>query len=106
HACLLAESKRVNVLFDPLVPVKVAQGVERLGFADLPEVIDYVVLTHNHQDHVLLETLLQLRHKVDTIVVPSNNVGNVADPSLKLLFRKLAFRKVVALDEMETLELD
>jgi L-ascorbate metabolism protein UlaG (beta-lactamase superfamily) len=32
----------------------------------LPDVIDYVVLTHNHQDHVLLETLLQLRPFIRT----------------------------------------
>lgn len=39
--------------------------------SDLPERIDYVVLTHNHADHVLIETLLALRFRVDTIVMPA-----------------------------------
>ncbi|WP_394849408.1 MBL fold metallo-hydrolase [Pendulispora brunnea] len=106
HACILAESRQTSVLFDPLVPHKGVPGLERIGFADLPDTIDYAVITHNHQDHVLLETLLQLRHKIRHLVVPSNSPGSLADPSLKLMFRKLGFRNVIALDEMEALEFE
>jgi len=106
HACVLVQSKRASIMFDPLVPYEVSDGMARFSFADLPERIDWVVLTHNHQDHVVLETLLQLRHKIGAIVVPGNNPGNPADPSLKLLFRKLGFAHVVALDEMESVEID
>jgi L-ascorbate metabolism protein UlaG (beta-lactamase superfamily) len=106
HACILAQSKSVSVLFDPLIPYKVPGGLERLGFDDLPEVIDYAVLTHNHQDHVIFETLLQLRHKIRHLVVPASAPGNPADPSLKLLFRQLGFTSVIALDEMESVEFE
>ena len=41
----------------------------RYTYSDLPDRIDYVVITHNHQDHVLLETLLQLRHQIGTVIV-------------------------------------
>ena len=106
HACILAQSARVSVMFDPLIPSEVPGGLARVGFAALPEVIDYAVLTHNHQDHVLLETLLQLRHKIRRLVVPSSGGGNLADPSLKTMFRQLGFREVIALDELETLEFE
>jgi L-ascorbate metabolism protein UlaG (beta-lactamase superfamily) len=106
HACLLVESKRTSVMFDPIVPYKFGSGMHRYGFEDLPEAIDYVVITHNHQDHAVLETLLQLRHRVRTIIVPSNAPGNLADPSLKLMFRQLGFRDVQSIDELETIDID
>lgn len=106
HACILAETRRVRVLFDPLVPSRSDGDTPRFSFDDLPDVIDYVVITHNHQDHVLLETLLQLRHKVRTVVVPGNNRGSLADPSLRLLFGRLGFRNVVSVEDMESIEFD
>jgi L-ascorbate metabolism protein UlaG (beta-lactamase superfamily) len=106
HACLLIESRRLNVLCDPLIPYKHANGSSRYGFDDLPQVIDYVVLTHNHQDHVLLETLLQLRHRVRHVVVPASAGGSLVDPSLRLLLRHLGFRSVLSLDGLERIEFD
>jgi L-ascorbate metabolism protein UlaG (beta-lactamase superfamily) len=106
HASILVESRRASVMFDPVIPYKHGAGVPRFGFDDLPETIDYVVITHNHQDHVLLETLLQLRHRVKHVVVPSNNPGSLADPSLKLLLRTLGFRDVVSLADLEKVEFD
>jgi len=106
HACILVQSKGVSVLFDPLLPYPQAAGAPRFGFGDLPAVVDYAVITHNHQDHVLIETLLQLRHRIGTVVVPSNSPGNLADPSLKLLFQRLGFRRVVSIGELESIEFD
>jgi hypothetical protein len=34
-----------------------------------------VLITHNHQDHILFETLLQIRHKVSEIIVPRGGSG-------------------------------
>src|SRR6478609_1532164 len=69
--------------------------------AYLPEQIDYVLITHNHQDHVLFETLLQIRHKVKNILVPRSGVGNLQDPSLKLLLERCGFKNVIEIAEME-----
>jgi L-ascorbate metabolism protein UlaG (beta-lactamase superfamily) len=107
HACLLARSARVSVMFDPVVPYKHGSGdLARYGFDDLPDVLDYVVITHNHPDHVALESLLQLRHRIRTLIVPGNTRGSVADPSLKLMFARLGFQNVQTLDDLETVEMD
>ena len=71
----------------------------------MPDVIDYVVLTHNHQDHVLFESLLQLRHKVKHVVCPASNYGFLADPSLKLTLEKLGFSSVYILNDFEKIHI-
>ncbi|HEX7317774.1 MAG TPA: MBL fold metallo-hydrolase [Pyrinomonadaceae bacterium] len=106
HACILIESSETSILFDPLISYKYENGVQRYTYADLPEVIDYVVITHSHQDHCMFETLLQLRHKVRNILVPRNNGGGLADPSLKLILQNVGFKNVVEVDEMETVEVE
>ncbi len=104
HACLLVETENTSVLCDPVVSYQFEDGIARYTFADLPETIDYLLITHNHQDHCMFETLLPIRHKVKTVVVPKNNGGGLADPSLKLLFKAIGFPNVVELDEMEMIE--
>jgi L-ascorbate metabolism protein UlaG (beta-lactamase superfamily) len=106
HACVLFESKEVSVLTDPVISYKHGNGIFRYTYEDLPETVDYVLITHNHQDHCMFETLLQLRHKVKNIIVPKNNGGGLADPSLKFVLQNLGFKQVRELDEMETIEVD
>ncbi|HEX8559977.1 MAG TPA: MBL fold metallo-hydrolase [Pyrinomonadaceae bacterium] len=106
HACVLIESAEASVLIDPLVSYSYPSDIPRYTFADLPETIDYVVITHNHQDHCVFETLLQLRHKTRNVIVPKNNGGGLADPSLKLVLQNIGFRNVRELDEMETFEIE
>jgi len=72
----------------------------------LPETIDYVLITHNHQDHILFETLLRLRRKIKNIVVPKSNGGALQDPSLKLMFEKVGFDNIIELEEMESVEFE
>lgn len=106
HACILIESGGVSVLTDPLISYDYESDVERYSYSDLPDVIDYVLITHNHQDHVLFETLLQLRHKIKQIIVPRSCGGTLADPSLKLILQHAGFRNVTEIDEMESIEID
>jgi L-ascorbate metabolism protein UlaG (beta-lactamase superfamily) len=106
HACVLIESRKVNVLFDPVISYKSDSSIERYTQADLPARIDYVLITHSHHDHCMLESLLQLRHKIGTIVVPRSNSGSLVDPSLKLMLQQIGFANVRELDELETIELD
>jgi L-ascorbate metabolism protein UlaG (beta-lactamase superfamily) len=105
HACILVETKDLCVLLDPIIsyygyPVE----VDRFSDVDLPDTIDYVLITHNHQDHILLETLLPLRHKIRNLVIPRSSTGSLQDPSLKLMFNKLGFPNIIEIDEMEELK--
>jgi L-ascorbate metabolism protein UlaG (beta-lactamase superfamily) len=105
HACLLIETRDVSLLIDPVISYKYDNDVERQTFADLPEKIDYVVITHNHQDHVIFETLLQLRHKIRNIIVPKSIGGDRVDPSLKLILLTTGFDNVWDIDELERVEI-
>jgi L-ascorbate metabolism protein UlaG (beta-lactamase superfamily) len=104
HACILVESSEISILVDPLISYGYDSEVSRYTYSDLPDVIDYVLITHNHQDHILFETLLQLRHKIGQIIVPSSSNGNLQDPDLKLMFKALGFSNVIELKELERID--
>jgi L-ascorbate metabolism protein UlaG (beta-lactamase superfamily) len=103
HACILIESKDISILCDPLISYQYESGISRYTYADLPDSIDYILITHQHHDHFMLETLLQLRHKTKTVIVPKNNGGELVDPSMKLLLQNIGFKQVIELDEIETI---
>jgi L-ascorbate metabolism protein UlaG (beta-lactamase superfamily) len=104
HACILIETQSVSILFDPVLSYTYENGISRYTYLDLPETVDYVLITHNHQDHILFETLLQLRHRIKNIVVPHNGGGHLQDPSLRLLLRNCGFEGVIELNEMEEID--
>lgn len=104
HACILVETKDVSILVDPLISYYgYMSSVEHFSDLDLPETIDYVLITHNHQDHILFETLLPLRHKIRHLVVPRSGGGALQDPKLKLMFKNIGFHQVSEIDDLETL---
>jgi L-ascorbate metabolism protein UlaG (beta-lactamase superfamily) len=100
HACILVETSEMSILFDPVLSYTYESGISRYTYDDLPDKIDYVVITHNHQDHILFETLLQIRHKVDTFIVPRNNTGSLQDPSVKLLLEFSGCKHVIEIDDL------
>jgi L-ascorbate metabolism protein UlaG (beta-lactamase superfamily) len=104
HACILIESQGISILVDPVLSYTSNGSVSRYTYLDLPDVIDYVLITHNHQDHVLFETMLQLRHKIKNIVVPRSGNGSLQDPSLKLILNQCGFDRVIDLGEFEKLK--
>ena len=106
HACILIETKDICILSDPVLSYTYESDISRYTYLDLPDVIDYVVITHNHQDHVLFETILQLRHKIKNVIVPRSGGGALQDPSLKLLLQNIGFKNVIELDEMEQVEIE
>lgn len=105
HACILIETGGISLLFDPVISYTYESNVPRYTFQDLPNHIDYVILTHDHQDHVLFETLLQIRHKVGCVIVPSGG-GALQDPSLKLMLQAIGFKNVAELAEFDTIPIN
>jgi L-ascorbate metabolism protein UlaG (beta-lactamase superfamily) len=103
HACVLVETASTTILLDPMFATEVADTDKRLTFYDLPDHIDYVVLSHNHQDHCVPEMLIQLRSRVGRIVVPGNNRGSIADPSMTLMLRHLGFDRIDTLSAFDTI---
>lgn len=102
HACVLIEAPGVNIMFDPIVSYDFDDTcTNRFTHVDVPETIDYVFITHNHQDHVMFEPLLELRHRIKTVIVPRSAAGNLVDPSLKMVLKNFGFTDVREMDEME-----
>jgi L-ascorbate metabolism protein UlaG (beta-lactamase superfamily) len=105
HACVLLQTRSISVLIDPSLPGETHSTETRFTFADLPDWIDLVVLTHGHQDHLIPEFLAQLRHRIGRIVVPRHNAGSLADPSLKLILERLGFTDISVVDPFDTIAL-
>jgi L-ascorbate metabolism protein UlaG (beta-lactamase superfamily) len=105
HACVLIETPDVTVLLDPVIPWEAQESGERYTYYDLPDKIDYVVVSHGHHDHLCAETLLQLRRKIGIVIVPTSNTGSVTDPSIKLLLNRLGIKCVISLDPLESVVL-
>jgi L-ascorbate metabolism protein UlaG (beta-lactamase superfamily) len=106
HACVLVEWRGVTILTDACVGVGGPQGgPERMTYKDLPDRIDYVLVTHNHQDHFWPETLLRLRSRIGCLVVPRSHGMLYGDLSLRLLSRKIGFPRVVELDTLDSIPL-
>lgn len=101
HACLLLQTPNTAILVDALLSSHHA-ACDRYTYADLPDRIDYCLITHGHQDHVVLETLLHIRHRIGTVIVPRNGGGHREDPSLRLCLQSAGFtvREVDDYDEI------
>jgi L-ascorbate metabolism protein UlaG (beta-lactamase superfamily) len=105
HACILVQSRSVSILIDPLTAWDPATPHARFTFADLPDRIDFLILTHCHQDHAVPEVLIQLRERIGRVIVPRNDSGNLADPSMELILERLGLRSVSAAAPFEKFDL-
>jgi L-ascorbate metabolism protein UlaG (beta-lactamase superfamily) len=104
HAAFLLETPHVAIALDPVIAVRgEAYENEVFSYSELPPKLDYICITHNHQDHYNLETLLQLRHKTGKLILPVNNGGTLPDPSMKLIARQLGF-EVIEVDDFDQIE--
>lgn len=97
HACLVLQTPEAAIITDPWVSAD-ASAADRFTYRDLPDHIDLALITHGHQDHVVLETLLALRGRIGAVVVPKSSRGNMADPSLGLCMSRLGL-PVVEVDD-------
>ena len=106
HACILLETRGHSILLDPVLSYTYETNISRYTYDDLPQKIDFALITHNHQDHILFETLLRLRTRIGTIVVPRNTPGALQDPSLKLILENCGFRNIVEVTDLDELIFD
>jgi len=60
------------------------------------------LITHGHDDHYELNSLLRLRHRIGCLVVPRAS-GLLWDYSLKAVAQRIGFKHVVELDAFDSL---
>lgn len=102
HACLVMQTPEAAIITDPWVNADItASG--RYTYRDLPDYMDLALITHGHQDHIVLETLLALRGRIGQVVVPRSSRGNMADPSLALYLSHLGL-PVVEVDDFSEVD--
>lgn len=78
HSSYLLSLHGVTFLFDPVfcaaAPFKFLnkpfRGTDRYAPEDMPENIDYLVITHDHYDHLDYETVQRLKGRVRHLVCP------------------------------------
>ncbi len=102
HACLVMQTPEAAIITDPWVSAD-ASAIDRFTYRDLPDHIDLALITHGHQDHIVLETLLALRGRIGAVVVPRSSRGNMADPSLALYLSHLGL-PVAEVDDFSEVE--
>ncbi len=105
HASVLLQTRETSVLIDPTFAFDRNLPGASLTFADLPDFIDVVVLTHAHQDHFAIDTLVQLRGRIGRVLTPRNNPGELADPSLKLALLHAGFLNVTTVEPFEAFDI-
>jgi L-ascorbate metabolism protein UlaG (beta-lactamase superfamily) len=105
HASVLVETPESNILIDPSFAFDQIEGIDHYTFFDLPDKIDILFISHGHQDHFLPEVLMQLRYRVDVVIVPPSHLGELSDPPLKRILRNLGYDNIVVLDPLESYEL-
>jgi L-ascorbate metabolism protein UlaG (beta-lactamase superfamily) len=99
HACLVLQTPRGAVVTDPFISTDNTAG-DRYTLDDLPDHIDLVLITHGHQDHIVPETLLQLRGRVGAVVAPRSSKGNICDPSIGACLSHLGM-PVIEVDDFD-----
>ena len=85
HSSYLIHCDGINILVDPVLSgyaspfsfsIKAFKGTDIYKPADMPP-IDWIILTHNHYDHLDIHTLQQLAGKTKAYILPSGVSGNL-----------------------------
>ena len=103
HASMMIRWNGTTIVTDPVIGARpAAGGDDRYSFADLPDHIDYVAITHNHHDHFSIETLMRLAPRIGTLLVPRTMGFVYGDVSLKAIAHRCGIRNVVELDAFDS----
>lgn len=78
HSTILAKLNSKNILIDPVffqaspffLFIKPFSYTNKPEISDLPEVIDYVLISHDHYDHLDYQTIKKIDKKVSKYLVP------------------------------------
>jgi L-ascorbate metabolism protein UlaG (beta-lactamase superfamily) len=100
HACLVLQTPQAALVTDPFISADTA-AADRFTYRDLPDHIDLVLITHGHQDHIVMESLLALRGRVGAVVVPRSSRGSLCDPSMALFLEHIGMPVVEVNDFSE-----
>ncbi len=101
HACVLLQTQRTSILLDPVTAWERSAPLAQFTFDDLPDHIDQMIVTHSHLDHFAPEFLLQLRQRVRQTIVPACDRGNLADPSMRLILKRLGYSNIASVAAFE-----
>ncbi|MBZ5855862.1 MBL fold metallo-hydrolase [Flavihumibacter profundi] len=91
HSSYLININGINVLVDPVFSgsaapisslVKAFPGSNEYGPKDMPATIDYMVLTHNHYDHLDKKTMVELNQRTKQYIVPLGVAANLKNWSI------------------------
>jgi hypothetical protein len=104
HACLLAESSRARVIFDPLVNTRHRPKLNRMQIFEEP--LAGVFISHPHWDHLNLDTLF-LIDRATPIYVPKPRSGvSIVNLDMAQICRDFGFTHVRALEPWETVDIE
>jgi L-ascorbate metabolism protein UlaG (beta-lactamase superfamily) len=91
HSSYLIHCDGINILVDPVLSgyaspfsftIKAFKGTDIYKPADMPPV-DWLILTHNHYDHLDIHALQQLAGKTKAYILPSGVSGNLESLHIK-----------------------
>jgi glyoxylase-like metal-dependent hydrolase (beta-lactamase superfamily II) len=99
HACLLFRSPRTRVLIDP----HISSGFDRVpvhdtvGIGDLRDQVDAILISHGHNDHWWLPTLMMFPREIP-IIVPRVPRPTILCDDFADVLRGLGFKNVIPLE--------
>jgi hypothetical protein len=97
HSTLLIRSERAGILLDPVLNSTYDPPGLKSNFSlyDLNGLVDAILISHSHEDHYYLPTLMSFPREIP-IVVPRVPTNSIICEDLEQRLRTLGFKNVIA----------